>query len=984
MASPPLRLGRAQGECGSSPSRRPRPRSRAIGVRVASAALTALAVLAPVEKLMVVPVEGAKEGVLRVGGALSSTGKFATASGNARNGALLWKEKVDAAGGISLPNGEKLRVELVLEDDESDKAKAVEIVTQMLDNDEMDVVLGPYSSGFSLAVSEVTEAKKRLILVHGGASDTIFARDYKHLVGTYTPASLYMASGLRALRGAGAKTVAIAYEDKAFAQVACEAASTLALELGFEVKKKHVFPVGDLDFQPMVGELVDLGFDDVLVACGHFSDAVMLAMTAKTMSLRAKAVLVTGCADQAFIEAVGPTNAEHFLGPVQWYHTMSYQDPFFGTAKEYNEAYEKRFGKPSTYHSASASAALYALQRALETSGVPEAGWASLETAERLKALDEVSFYGHLKFGANGAIDGKPMATIQVQSGALQVVVPGEAAAPGISLAYPMAAWVSVKDQVAKQGASADEVLQGTPVVEMEQLAEGWIRAARNTVERSFQDVVKSDEGYGDCPHFRACSTCTCPEAASLPAAVDAEMRASVKWPFEVSYKVPAARLPETTDATSKEASDAICLARKNGPLARKWKEQWEEIGKVEQVGYWMYGDQASGLLGIWPGAESCNEKYDPRFRPWYSAAVSGPKDVVVVIDTSGSMSNMGRMQIAIDAVTKVLDTLVDNDYATVVRFSGGDMVEAYKDADNSELLQPMTAENKKAIQDWVAELYPAGKTNYEAALKKAFLTIENSRKEGRSSRCNALVLMMSDGDVTEGKKDNELLAHVKKINHADIAAKIFTYSFGTDVSQTTLKRIACQSQGIWYSIPDGGDLGAAMAGYYVYFAATSDVDRVKWYQYTFSSTGKVGISGCLPVYDNTAGRVKQLFGVTCVDMNVFANVEELMERKDFGIFAKKMAADSKKCPLLNLDPSSLQKIRKTSSSPQAVCTSDDYEAGRGDNSPAEDGGSGSPDPEKTADDAASEGNRRTSFCAAFLLPGILAALLLRPLLDAP
>ena len=83
------------------------------------------------------------------------------------------------------------------------------------------------------------------------------------------------------------------------------------------------------------------------------------------------------------------------------------------------------------------------------------------------------------------------------------------------------------------------------------------------------------------------------------------------------------------------------------------------------------------------------------------------------------------------------------------------------------------------------------------------------------------------------------------------------------------------------------------------------------------------------------------------------------------------MAADSKKCPLLNLDPSSLQKIRKTSSSPQAVCTSDDYEAGRGDNSPAEDGGSGSPDPEKTADDAASEGNRRTSFCAAFLLLGL-------------
>ncbi len=35
---------------------------------------------------------------------------------------------------------------------------------------------------------------------------------------------------------------------------------------------------------------------------------------------------------------------------------------------------------------------------------------------------------------------------------------------------------------------------------------------------------------------------------------------------------------------------------------------------------------------------------YDPRIRPWYVAASTGPKDVVLILDTSGSMGNYGRI----------------------------------------------------------------------------------------------------------------------------------------------------------------------------------------------------------------------------------------------------------------------------------------------------------------------------------------------------
>jgi Mg-chelatase subunit ChlD len=53
---------------------------------------------------------------------------------------------------------------------------------------------------------------------------------------------------------------------------------------------------------------------------------------------------------------------------------------------------------------------------------------------------------------------------------------------------------------------------------------------------------------------------------------------------------------------------------------------------------------------------------FDARFRPWYSIAATGPKDVIIVIDISGSMQtysgSSSRMDLAKTAALKVLDTL--------------------------------------------------------------------------------------------------------------------------------------------------------------------------------------------------------------------------------------------------------------------------------------------------------------------------------------
>lgn len=60
---------------------------------------------------------------------------------------------------------------------------------------------------------------------------------------------------------------------------------------------------------------------------------------------------------------------------------------------------------------------------------------------------------------------------------------------------------------------------------------------------------------------------------------------------------------------------------------------------------------------------------FDTRSRPWYMLGASSPKNMVILVDASGSMTGL-RREIAKGVVFELLDTLTANDYFSVMRFS--------------------------------------------------------------------------------------------------------------------------------------------------------------------------------------------------------------------------------------------------------------------------------------------------------------------------
>jgi predicted metal-dependent peptidase len=115
-------------------------------------------------------------------------------------------------------------------------------------------------------------------------------------------------------------------------------------------------------------------------------------------------------------------------------------------------------------------------------------------------------------------------------------------------------------------------------------------------------------------------------------------------------------------------------------------------------------------------------------FREWYAGAAAGPKDVVIVIDTSGSMRTANRMQTAINAAKTVVDTLTDADYATVIGF------QSYARKMTTSLRQA-TRTQRAAMRNWIdSNLMASGGTHFRGAMQAVFDVLTASTTFGTST----------------------------------------------------------------------------------------------------------------------------------------------------------------------------------------------------------------------------------------------------------
>ena len=144
-------------------------------------------------------------------------------------------------GGVRVSD-QRYGAEIVYYDDESDADTADKLTQRLIDDDRVDFLLGPYSSGLTTGTSAIAEANNVLMVEGNGTSDTMFERGFQNLFLVATIASDYTRSGIEALAARGARTAVIAHADTSFASAVAQGAARHLEANGIEVLAVETYP----------------------------------------------------------------------------------------------------------------------------------------------------------------------------------------------------------------------------------------------------------------------------------------------------------------------------------------------------------------------------------------------------------------------------------------------------------------------------------------------------------------------------------------------------------------------------------------------------------------------------------------------------------------------------------------------------------------------------------------------------------------------
>jgi Ca-activated chloride channel family protein len=172
------------------------------------------------------------------------------------------------------------------------------------------------------------------------------------------------------------------------------------------------------------------------------------------------------------------------------------------------------------------------------------------------------------------------------------------------------------------------------------------------------------------------------------------------------------------------------------------------------------------------------------------------PRDVLLVLDTSGSMEGEKLAQ-AKDALAYVLQHLNEEDRFNVIAFSTG--LGQY-----AQRLRPASEAAEAAA--WVQGLEAIGGTNINRALLEALADAKGERP--------TLLIFLTDGLPTEGVTEiDQILANVESASSDSL--RLFAFGVGDDVNTVLLDSLAHQNRGASGYVRPGERVDEEVSAFY-------------------------------------------------------------------------------------------------------------------------------------------------------------------------
>ncbi|MGD0533900.1 MAG: ABC transporter substrate-binding protein [Methanoregula sp.] len=118
----------------------------------------------------------ASQGVIKVGVIASLTGPASNVGTSMWQSAQVAADKINADGGVTLKDGSKAQIKLIVGDDESTQTGGQTAATKLITDDKVDILVGGYSSAVTSAYEQTIAENKVPYIVTGASSPIITHR----------------------------------------------------------------------------------------------------------------------------------------------------------------------------------------------------------------------------------------------------------------------------------------------------------------------------------------------------------------------------------------------------------------------------------------------------------------------------------------------------------------------------------------------------------------------------------------------------------------------------------------------------------------------------------------------------------------------------------------------------------------------------------------------------------------------------------------
>ena len=326
-------------------------------------------------------------GTIKIGGLFAVTGPASFLGEPEKKTLEMLVNEANSKGGI---NGMKL--EAVIYDTAGDPTKAQQLATKLIKDDKVSVIIGPSTTGESMAVIPVVE-KEKIPLVSCAAGIKI-TDPAKHWV-FKTPANDHVAAEkiLNYMTKQKQTTIALLTVTDGFGSSGREQIKALAKQKGFNIVADEVYGPKDTDMTAQLTKIRGIK-PDAIICWGTNPGPAVITKNVKQLGIKIPLYMSHGVASKKYIELAGVDAAEGVMlpaGKLAIYDVLPKNDPQYKLLKEYDQNYKKTHGTEASTFGGYAYDAFLLVTSAIKKAGTtPEQIRNGIEQTQKLVSISGI------------------------------------------------------------------------------------------------------------------------------------------------------------------------------------------------------------------------------------------------------------------------------------------------------------------------------------------------------------------------------------------------------------------------------------------------------------------------------------------------------------------------------------------------------------------------------------------------------------------